>query len=189
MLKLGQFLNSSLEENKPLLNVYVDGDGCPVKDEVYRVAERYGLKVYVVANTILRVHRPFIQAVVVKEGLNGADDWIVEKVEPDDIVITADIPLADRCLQKKARVLGTTGKPFTDRMIGGRNGDARGTDAGTPQQRHDHGQAGTFKPADRSRFLSALDEMIHAIKRDQRKKTPSRTIPPILLAEHFGKTK
>lgn len=163
-----------LEENKTLLDVFVDADGCPVKDEVYRVAERHGLKVYVVANTILRVPaRPFIEAVVVKEGLNGADDWIVEKVEQDDIVVTADIPLADRCLQKKARVLGTTGKPFTDRMIGGA--------LATRELMQELRQAGTitggpapFKPADRSRFLSALDDMIHAIKRDARKKWPSK---------------
>ena len=93
-----------------LLEVYIDADACPVKDEVYRVAERYGLKVWVVANGWLRVpDSPLVERVTVTEGLDVADDWIVEHAGAGDIVVTADIPLADRCVKRGARVLAPTG--------------------------------------------------------------------------------
>lgn len=151
-----------------MLDVYVDADGCPVKDEVFRVAHRYALKVYVVANTVVRVPPgEWVEAIVVKGGLNEADDWIAERIGPDDIVVTADIPLADRCLQKGAKALGTAGRPFTDRTIGGalaardlmqelRN---RGAITGGPA---------AFRPTDRSRFLSALDAMIQSVRRERK---------------------
>src|SRR4051794_16479576 len=102
-----------------LLDIYIDADACPVKAEVYRVAERYALKVFVVANTHLRTPtRDWLQLVVVKESFNGVDDWIVEHVGVGDLVITTDIPLADRCLQKGARVLAPNGRVFTDSSIG-----------------------------------------------------------------------
>ncbi len=99
--------------------IYVDADACPVKAEIYRVAERYGLKVYVVANSYINVPRdPRIERVVVSDGFDAADDWIAERAGPDDIVITSDIPLADRSLKKGAAVIGSTGVPFTTSSIG-----------------------------------------------------------------------
>ncbi len=102
-----------------MLEIYIDADACPVKDEIYRVAERYGLQVRVVANGWMRVpDHPLIERVIVTEGLDVADDWIVEHAGVGDIVVTADIPLADRCVKKGARVLAPTGRPFTPQSIG-----------------------------------------------------------------------
>ena len=102
-----------------MLHIYVDADACPVKQEVYRVAKRCGLEVTLVANSWMRVpDERWLKLEVVGEGFDEADDWIVEHVQPDDIVITADIPLASRCLKNGARVIGSTGKPFTeDNMV------------------------------------------------------------------------
>jgi uncharacterized protein YaiI (UPF0178 family) len=147
------------------LNIYVDADACPVKDEVYRVAERYGLRVFVVSNSAIWVPaRPAIERVVVKGGLDVADDWIAERIEADDIAITADIPLADRCLRKGASVIGPRGVAFTEETIG----EALATRELLDTLRQS-GMVGTgpapFAPRDRSRFLSKLDETIHAIRR------------------------
>ena len=99
--------------------IYVDGDACPVKEEVYRVARRYAMKVYVVANTSIRVpEEELIEAVLVRGGFDVADDWIVERIGPDDIVVTTDIPLADRCLQKGARAIGPKGHAFSEDSMG-----------------------------------------------------------------------
>ncbi len=101
------------------IRIFVDADACPVKPEIYRVAERYGLKVFVVANSFMNVPRTdMIERVIVAEGPDAADDWIVERVTASDIVITADIPLAGRCVKKGATVIGSTGKPFTEDSIG-----------------------------------------------------------------------
>ena len=101
------------------MKIYIDADACPVKDEVYRVAKRYGIAVVVVANSGIFVPvREGIERVVVKGGMDVADDWIAERVEAGDVAITADIPLADRCLQRGAVVLGPRGYPFTDESIG-----------------------------------------------------------------------
>jgi uncharacterized protein len=149
-----------------LLHIFVDADACPVKQEVYRVAERNRLQVTLVANAPMRVPpEPWIALEVVEDGPDAADDWIAEGVQPGDIVITADIPLAHRCLKNGARVLGTTGKPFTEDNIGPalatRNllSDLRdeGVIAGGPPP---------MQKRDRSRFLHQLDEMIHAIRRE-----------------------
>ena len=103
----------------PAIRIFVDADACPVKPEIYRVAERYGLKVFVVANAFMAVPRSdLIERVIVTEGPDVADDWIVERVGARDIVITADIPLAGRCVRKGATVIGPTGKPFTEDSIG-----------------------------------------------------------------------
>jgi len=149
-----------------LLNIYIDADACPVKQEVYRVANRYRLEVTLVANSWMRVpdEKRFVLEVV-DAGPDVADDWIVARVEPDDIVITADIPLASRCLKKDARVIGTTGKPFTEDNIG----DSVATrdllselrDAGEIT-----GGPPPLKKSDRSRFLQRLDEVIQAIRRE-----------------------
>jgi len=151
-----------------VLHIYIDADACPVKREVYRVAERYGLKVTVVANSWMRVPAGSrIVLEVVGSGFDAADDWIVDHVEPDDIVITADIPLASRCLKAGARVLGTTGKPFTDDNIG----DALATRellSGLRGAGEITGGPPPLTKRDRSRFLQRLDEIIQEIRRRRR---------------------
>ena len=96
--------------------IYIDADGCPVKDEVYRVAGRYGLKVWVVANGWLRVPAgPLVSRVTVSEGLDRADDWIAERIGPGDVAITADVPLAARCVERGARAIAPDGRSFEAR--------------------------------------------------------------------------
>jgi uncharacterized protein len=151
-----------------LLDIYIDADACPVKEEVYRVAQRYGLRVFVVANSVLRVPAgDWVQAVLPPEGFGSVDDWIAEHAESGDIVVTADIPLAERCLRKSARVLGPKGHVFTEDSIG----EAMATRALMDDLRQMGTVTGGPAPMskqDRSRFLSRLDETIHAIR-----KTPS----------------
>ncbi|SJZ86020.1 hypothetical protein SAMN02745126_02591 [Enhydrobacter aerosaccus] len=147
------------------ISIYVDADACPVKAEIYRVAERYGLKVYVVANTFINVPRdPRIERVVVSDGFDAADDWIVERIGASDIVVTADIPLADRSLKKGAMAIGSTGVPFTPSSIGMAmanrellaNLRAMGEMTGGPKP---------MTGRDRSRFLSSLDEAVNKLRR------------------------
>ena len=103
----------------PAIRIFVDADACPVKNEVYRVAERYGLKVFVVANSFMNVPRSdMIERVIVTQGPDVADDWIVERAGETDIVITSDIPLAGRSVKKGASVLSPTGKVFDNDAIG-----------------------------------------------------------------------
>jgi uncharacterized protein YaiI (UPF0178 family) len=145
--------------------IYVDGDACPVKEETYRVARRHGVKVFVVANAIMRVPaEELIELVVVRGGFDMADDWIVERIGPGDVAITTDIPLAERCLAKGARVLGPKGHVFTEDAIG----DAMATRALLDMLRQSGefgGGPAPFGKADRSRFLSKLDETLHAIRK------------------------
>src|SRR6202011_859434 len=101
-----------------MLTIYIDADACPVKDDVYRVARRYGLRVAVVANAPLRVPADPLIELVVRPGFGAADDWIAQEAGRGDIVVTADIPLAARCLTREARVLDPKGRPFTDNDIG-----------------------------------------------------------------------
>jgi uncharacterized protein YaiI (UPF0178 family) len=150
----------------PMLHIFVDADACPVKQEVYRVARRYRLDVTLVANSWMRVpNEGWVALEVVENGFDAADDWIVERVQPDDIVVTADIPLASRCLDRGARVLGPTGKPFTENNIGQAVAtrdllaDLRGAGEVT-------GGPPPLKKSDRSRFLQQLDEAIQAIRRE-----------------------
>ena len=100
------------------MTILVDADACPVKAEVYRVARRYGMRVRVVADAPLRVPSDPLIELVVCPGFGAADDWIAEQAGPDDIVVTADIPLAARCLEKGARVLDPKGRLFTEDDIG-----------------------------------------------------------------------
>jgi uncharacterized protein YaiI (UPF0178 family) len=143
----------------------VDADACPVKSEIYRVAGRHGVKVFVVSNSFLQVPQdPLIERVVVSSGFDAADDWIAERAGRGSIVITADIPLASRCVKAGAEVIGPTGKPFTEAAVGmalaTRNlmEDLRamGEVTGGPR---------AFSPKDRSAFLSALDVAINRLKR------------------------
>ena len=148
-----------------MTRIYVDGDACPVKAEVERVADRHDLAVTIVSNGGLRPSRnPRISHVIVPEGADVADNWIAEHAEPGDIVVTADIPLAARVLEKGARVLGPNGRPFTKDTIG----TALGMRA-----LHQHVREATrgetfhaaFSKEDRSRFLGALENEIQAVKR------------------------
>jgi uncharacterized protein YaiI (UPF0178 family) len=153
------------EPEKPTIRIFVDADACPVKAEIYRVADRYGLKVFVVANSFMNVPRSdLIERVIVSEGPDVADDWIVERAGPTDIVITADIPLAGRCVRKGSTVIGSTGKPFTD--------DSIGMALATRDLLTDLRSAGAttrgpppLTRQDISRFLSALDLAITRLKR------------------------
>ena len=153
------------EPTQPAIRIFVDADACPVKNEVYRVAERYGLKVFIVANSFMNVPRSeLIERVIVPEGPDVADGWIADRVTATDIVITADIPLAGRCVKNGASVLSPTGKPFDDNSMGMALAtrdlmtDLRGAGATTrgppPLSRQDI-----------SRFLSALDLAVVKIKR------------------------
>jgi hypothetical protein len=147
-----------------LPTIFVDADACPVKDEVYRVATRYGLAVKLVANPWMRAPKGLpkgsVEMVVVAEGPDAADDWIAERARPHDIVVTADIPLADRALKAGAAALSPKGRPFTTDSIGA---------ALAQRSVMDHlrgvgeitGGPSAFAPADRSRFLSALDQAVN----------------------------
>ena len=145
--------------------IYVDADACPVKDEIYRVAARHGLPVSVVAANFIRVPQdPLIERVAAGSGMDAADDWIAERAGPGDIVITADVPLASRCVKAGAEVIAPNGKPFTEQSIGMtlamRNlmTDLRSSGEVT-------GGPKSFAPRDRSAFLSALDQTIRRIQR------------------------
>lgn len=148
-----------------MLHIYVDADACPVKNEIYRVAQRYDLDVTLVANSFMRVPNDSrTKLVVVDKGPDEADNWIVEQVEQDDVVITGDIPLAARCLDKKALVLGHTGRPFTDENVA----DALASRHLLTQLREQGIMMGgppPFSKKDRSLFLQQLDQMINTIKR------------------------
>src|SRR5437899_229309 len=101
-----------------MLTIYVDADACPVKEQVYKVAKRYAMRVAVVANSAMRVPADPLIELVVRPGFGGADDWIAEQAESGDIVVTADIPLAARCLEKQALVLDPKGHRFSENDIG-----------------------------------------------------------------------
>ena len=155
----------TLAPQPPHIRIFLDADACPVKEETYRVASRYSLKVYVVANSPIQTPRaPGIARIVVGAGPDVADDWIVEQAGPGAIVVTSDIPLASRCVKKGAEALAPTGKPFSESSIGmavaTRNlmeqlRSAGQTTAGPPP----------FGPRDRSRFLGALDNVVARLKR------------------------
>jgi hypothetical protein len=147
-----------------MLTIFIDADACPVKEEVYRVARRYGVRVAVVANAPLRTPPDPLVELVVRPGFGTADDWIAEQVGPTDVVVTADIPLAARCLEKGARVLDAKGRSFTESAIG--------SALATRELMNDLRQSGTvtggpapMTPKDRSRFLSKLDEAVNAARR------------------------
>lgn len=145
--------------------ILVDGDACPVKDEVYRVAARYGFHVVVVANMHMHVPSVGVELVVVDATPDAADDWIAESARPGDMVVTADIPLAARCLKAGAHVLGTTGRPFTESSIGdalaGRELSSHLREIGVVT-----GGPHPIAAKDRSRFLSKLDELVQRVRRN-----------------------
>jgi hypothetical protein len=147
------------------MEIYVDADACPVKDEVFRVARRYGFKVYLVANTGIRIPKDvLVEMVVVKDHFDAADDWITENIHDNDIAISADIPLASRCLKNGARVIDPKGRVFTRETIGdalaNRDLSAYLRDMGNNTTGH-----APFGKRDRSRFLQHLDGLIQAVLR------------------------
>jgi len=138
--------------------IYIDADACPVKEEVYRVARRTGCAVFVVANSFIRVPAG-VQLSVVDAGPDAADDWIAERVQPGDVVITNDIPLAHRSLKAGGSALAATGKPFTESSIGAAMAQ-RGLMEHLRSIGDITGGPKPFTQADRSRFLSALDAAV-----------------------------
>jgi hypothetical protein len=146
--------------------IYIDADACPVRDEVYRVAERLSLEVFVVSNgsrPIRPSRDPRVHMIMVDAGADAADHWIAEHIGPGDICVTGDIPLASRCLAKEALALAANGTIWTKDNIGNAL-------AGREVSRHlrELGMTGggpaPFSKADRSRFLQALDKLVHAAK-------------------------
>ena len=151
-----------------MITVYVDADASPVKNETIRVADRYGLKVYFVANS--RMKSPdyrLAEMVMVNDNLDAADDWIVEHVTGSDVVVTGDIPLAARCVKKGARVLDPKGRVFTEESIGEALAHR---DIMTFLR--DTEDAVSWSPPydkrDRSRFLQRLDDLVQALRREKR---------------------
>lgn len=147
------------------MKIFVDADACPVKQEVYRVAGRHRVEVVVVSNSPLNVPAdPLVNSVVVREGIDAADDWIVDHLVEGDIVVTGDIPLAARSLRKGAQALGFGGRPFTLDNIG----DALATRdllAGLREQGESSSGPPPFQKQDRSRFLQGLERLIQQVRR------------------------
>lgn len=150
-----------------MLHIIVDADACPVKQEIFRVAKRCGLKVTLVANSQIQAPiEDWIELVKVAGSLDAADDWIVERVAEDDIVISADIPLVSRCIKKRARVLSPKGYVFTEASIG----NALATRDLMTHLREtglNTGGPPPFEKKDRSKFLQSLDSLIQAIRKEK----------------------
>ncbi len=150
-----------------MTDIYVDADACPVREEIYRVAQRLGVGVFVVSNGSRPIRPPNlanVRMVTVSEGADIADDWIADRITPTDVCVTSDIPLASRCLAKQARAVAPTGKHWTADNIGNAL-------AGREVARHlreigvGRGGPAPLTKADRSRFLSTLDAAVHAALR------------------------
>ncbi|MBF0456041.1 MAG: YaiI/YqxD family protein [Magnetococcales bacterium] len=147
------------------IKIYVDADACPVKEETVRVAERHQVPVFMVSNQWMRLPQsPLVQLKLVEGGMDKADDWIAEEIGATDVAITADIPLAARCLERGAKVIGPTGKPFDDDSIGMalsmRDLNAHLRDTGEIA-----GNNPSFQKKDRSRYLNSLENILQGIKR------------------------
>lgn len=148
-----------------MLNIYVDADACPVKEEVLRVAYRHDLEVYIVSNGWwCQPVGPKVHRVMVKAGFDAADDWIVEHVGNGDIVITSDILLADRCLKKGADVIRPNGKPLTGETIGMALA-MRDLSAHLRETGEISGHTPSFTKNDKSQFLQALEGAVQKLKR------------------------
>ena len=152
----------------PAITIFIDADACPVKDETYKVAARYGLRTFVVSNSFMQIPAsPLIERVIVDAGPDIADDWIAERAGAGDIVVTNDIPLADRVLKSGAAAIKPNGQPFTHDSIGSALAQrsimehirSTGEITGGPRP---------FDRADRSRFLQALDTAIQKSRRTPR---------------------
>lgn len=148
-----------------MLDIYVDADACPVKEEIIRVAMRHSLRVYLVSNS--RLNMPVdanVHKIVVGSDADAADDWIVQRIGEGDIVITIDILLADRCLQNGARAISSTGKVFNHDNIGVAKA-LRELRAHLRETTQGQSYNAIFSQKDRSRFLKVLEEAIQSIKR------------------------
>lgn len=152
-----------------MLDIFIDADACPVKEETFRVAQRYDLRVFLVANAPLRLPpQGRVELVVVPGSFDAADDWIAERIDQGDIAVTSDIPLAKRCLDKGARVVPPNGRQFTPANIGA----ALASRALMQDLREMARADGTalrgnapFSAQDRSRFLQELDTVVNAVRR------------------------
>jgi len=154
------------------VRIFVDADACPVKDEIYRVAERYGFKVFVVANSRMTIPKsPRVELKVVSGRFDAADDWIVDEAGSGDIVVTTDIPLAARVLAKGARALDPKGRVFSPDSIGDALA-AREFSAFLRDMGEQGGGPAPFTPKDRSKFLQALDTVIQSLLKAQRARRP-----------------
>jgi len=148
-----------------MLQLYVDADSCPVKDEIYRVAMRYALSTHVVANESLRVpDGELFRAVLVEDRFDAADDWIADQVQADDIVVTGDILLAARCLEIGARVIGPRGRLFEETSIGDALA-AREAQQFMREMGVTSGGPPPLKERDRSRFAQQLDALVQLVRR------------------------
>ncbi|MEZ5844507.1 MAG: YaiI/YqxD family protein [Hyphomicrobiaceae bacterium] len=148
-----------------MTTLYIDADACPVKDEAAKVAARHGLAIHYVSNAYMRLPEgENVHRVVVAEGADAADDWIAERITAADIAVTADIPLASRCLKAGAKVIGPTGKPFTDANIGTALA-MRELQQHLRETGESKGYNASFARADRSRFLEALEQAVQDVRR------------------------
>jgi uncharacterized protein YaiI (UPF0178 family) len=162
----GVFARRKMMASLKAILIYVDADACPVKNEIYRVAERHGVKTFVVSNSFIAVPRTeAIERVVVGSGPDAADDWIAERATHGDIVITNDVPLAGRCVKAGAHVLGSTGRPFSEDSIGMALATRNLMDELRSVGEVTRGPK-PFSAADRSRFLDALHLAIVRLKRE-----------------------
>ncbi len=150
---------------KGMTTIYVDADACPVKDEAAKVAARHGFAIYFVSNAFMRLPEgENVNRVVVQEGPDAADDWIAERIGATDIAVTADIPLASRCLKAGAKVIGSTGKPFTEANIGTALA-MRDLQQHLRETGESKGYNASFTKQDRSRFLQTLEQAVQDLKR------------------------
>lgn len=156
------------------MKIYVDADACPVKNEVYKVAKRYELPVCLVSNSWMRTpDASWVELVVVEDLFDAADDWIVEHIQAEDILVSDDIPLAGRCIEKDARVVTPRGKILTEDSIGDRLA-TRELMSHLRDMGEMTGGPAPFEPHDRSRFLGKLDEVIQKIRRRREKREARR---------------
>ena len=146
------------------MNIFVDADACPVKEEIVKVAARYNISVTIVSNQGMRPMRlPNVKSIVVGQGFDAADDWIVEHIAMGDIVVTSDILLAGRCVAKMAKALSPAGYIFTEQNIGAAKA-ARELNAHLRETGESNGFNKSFFPKDRSQFLQSLDKLVQQMR-------------------------
>ncbi|MGH1351812.1 MAG: YaiI/YqxD family protein [Methyloligellaceae bacterium] len=162
------YLELVVQNNKEsTMEIYVDADACPVKDEILKVASRHNLMTHIVSNSWMRLdNSPLINRVIVDQGPDEADNWIAENITDQDVAVTADIPLAARCLEKEAHAINPDGRLFTEESIGMALA-MRDLNSHLREIGETSGQIKPFSKSDRSKFLMTLEEVIQSIKRKQ----------------------